>query len=228
MMIKEEEIAPTDIEGLLDGKSLGAGGFGEVRRVLWRKTPAAAKIAHADMPRSEKLLFLREVEVMTRLRHPNIVQFLGHVDQPFVLIMELVPGGDLRGYWMSGKRSVKTKTLICIDVLRALAYLHNRKPSSIIHRDIKPTNVLIANHVAKLTDFGLGRMRLRGEKISAPEMTSVMAAIEADDAAHEEAAASAAGGGEWSSLQGGVAPVRMRPPGSSKTNLKTKNAGTPR
>ena len=53
---------------------LGRGAFGEVRRVQWRKTPVAAKCAHPHMPREQKLLFLRELELMMRSRHPNIVQ----------------------------------------------------------------------------------------------------------------------------------------------------------
>ena len=79
------------------------------------------------MPTKEKLLFLRELEVMTRVRHPNIVQFLGYVDLPFVIIMELCPHGDLRTYWTKHKLGTAKKLRICIEVLRALAYMHNRK-----------------------------------------------------------------------------------------------------
>lgn len=152
--------ASGDLEGLNKGGNvIGSGAFGEVRLVTWRKTPAAAKVAHSTMPKEQKNLFLRELELMVRCRHPNIVQFLGYVDSPFVIVMEYLPNGDLRQYWRSRKIAVGHKVQICIDVLRALAYLHNRKPSSIIHRDIKPTNVLMTKSgVAKLTDFGLGRL----------------------------------------------------------------------
>lgn len=103
---------------------------------------------------------------MARVRHPNIVQFLGYVSTPFVIVMELCPVGNLQNYWKSRRVSNSHKTRICIDVLRALAYLHNRKPSSIIHRDIKPTNVLMTESgVAKLTDFGLGRFFAHGDMI---------------------------------------------------------------
>ena len=130
----------------------------QVRKVMWRKTPAAAKIAKIDLSEEEKQLFLRELDVMARCRHPNIVQFLGYVDTPFVIVMEWLPMGDLKAYWRSRDVPTSHKIQICIDVLRALAYLHNRKPSAIIHRDIKPTNVLMTRSgVAKLTDFGLGR-----------------------------------------------------------------------
>lgn len=83
---------------------------------------------------------------MVRCRHPNIVQFLGYVDSPFMIIMEYLPQGDLRVYWSQHKHGMSRahKTMICIDVLRALAYLHNRKPSSIIHRDIKVRHLSIS------------------------------------------------------------------------------------
>jgi len=160
-LVKEEEIAPGDLEGLNDRANLiGTGAFGEVRKVSWRKTPAAAKIAYIDnMPEKNKELVLRELQLMVRCRHPNIVQFLGYVDSPFVIVMEHVPMGDLKHFSRSRAVSTGHKTSICIDVLRALAYLHNRKPTSIIHRDIKPSNVLITRSgVAKLTDFGLSRI----------------------------------------------------------------------
>ena len=163
-IVKEEQIAPADLVGLDNGivaghpDFLGSGSFGEVRKVLWRKTPVAAKVAHAHTPQEQKQLFLRELTVMLRLRHPNIVQCLGYVDSPFVIVMEYLPMGDLRTYWQSRTVRISHKCQICIDVLRALAYLHNRKPSSIVHRDVKPTNVIMTKSgVAKLTDFGLGR-----------------------------------------------------------------------
>ena len=163
-LLVEEEIATSDLEGLeVAGTEglLGTGGFGEVRKVTWRGTPVAAKIAHkTDDDQTKKALFLRELEVMVSCRHPNVVQFLGYVDFPFMIVMEYLPLGDLKMYWAQHRGMTKGhKTGVCIDVLRALAYLHNRKPSSIIHRDIKPTNVLITKSgVAKLTDFGLSRV----------------------------------------------------------------------
>lgn len=163
-LVSEEEIQLSDVKGLGDNVSiLGKGAFGEVRKIFWRQTPAAAKVSHASVPTEQKALFLRELELMVRCRHPNVVQFLGWIDDPFVIVMEYLPQGDLRGYWQSHRLPVAHKTRICIDVLRGLAYLHNRKPSSIIHRDIKPTNVLMtASGVAKITDFGLSRLKPSG------------------------------------------------------------------
>jgi len=165
-LVTEEQISLDDIEHIDAGKAalLGKGAFGEVRKVIWRKTPAAAKVCHESMPHQQKMLFLRELELMVRCRHPNIVQFLGYVDHPFIIVMEYLPAGDLRAYWQSRSLAVPHKTRICIDILRGLGYLHNRKPSSIIHRDIKPTNVLMTlSGVAKITDFGLSRLKQAGK-----------------------------------------------------------------
>lgn len=161
-------IEPGDVDGLADGKVLGNGGFGIVRRVEWRKTSAAAKIVH-DISEKEKVLFLRELEVMSQVYHPHIVQFLGYIDQPFVIVMEHMPCGDLRSYWKKRTLRVAHKARICCDVLDALTYLHNRKPHSIMHRDVKPGNVLINDSgVAKLTDFGLGRIASEEIRAAAP------------------------------------------------------------
>ena len=53
-----------------------------------------SKLTHEALAR-----FKEECELMLGLRHPNIVQFLGYVDTPFVIVMELLPAGDLRSYW---------------------------------------------------------------------------------------------------------------------------------
>lgn len=99
---------------------------------------------------------MREFDIMTKLHHPNIVQFLGYINDPFIIVMEYIPKLDL----MSNIRSLTKKEKISItkDILRGLAYIHNRKPHNLIHRDIKPTNILLTNSkVAKISDFGLSK-----------------------------------------------------------------------
>lgn len=62
-VLREEHIDPSDLVGLSDDTNLiGSGAFGEVRAVSWRKSPAAAKIAHPSMTHEQKILFLRELE----------------------------------------------------------------------------------------------------------------------------------------------------------------------
>ena len=104
---------------------------------------------------------------MTKLHHPNIVQFLGYIDNPFIIVMEYIPKGDL--LTNIPKLSKSQKINIMKDILKGLVYIHNRKPFSLIHRDIKPTNILLTNSkVAKITDFGLSKFYCL-EKINSHE-----------------------------------------------------------
>eukprot|EP00966_Prymnesium_polylepis_P073548 1707267-Prymnesium_polylepis.1 len=154
----EQAIAYSELD-MTRSSLLGSGAFGTVHKTRWRGTPIALKTSRDDCPDFEKRLFMRELETMLHLRHPNVVQFLGYVDSPFAIALEFLPNGDLRSYWQNNRLSLSKKIGICVDVLRALAYMHNRKPEAVIHRDVKPANVLMtASGVAKLSDFGLSRM----------------------------------------------------------------------
>ena len=99
---------------------------------------------------------MREIDIMSKLHHPNIVQFLGYIDDPFTIILEYIPSGDLTSNIK--KLNKKQKLSIMRDILKGLAYIHNRRPNNLIHRDIKPTNILLTNSkVAKIADFGLSK-----------------------------------------------------------------------
>ena len=93
-----------------------------------------AKVINRNICEARKNLVMREFEIMTKLHHPNIVQFLGYIDYPFIIVMEYIPKGDLQKNIPKLKKS--EKLLITNDILRALAYIHNRLPHSLIHRKI--------------------------------------------------------------------------------------------
>ena len=102
--------------------------------------------------------FVRERDVLVRLRHPNLVPVLDLVVEGSVLavVMDLVPGGDLRQRLDS--RGALPVAEVCRDVaglLRGLAVAH---AAGVVHRDIKPENVLLDGDLLRLADFGIARI----------------------------------------------------------------------
>jgi serine/threonine-protein kinase len=100
--------------------------------------------------------FQREILVVAKLNHPNIVPILtaGEIDGLPYFIMPYIEGESLRGRVVRGPLSLRETVAVLKDVSRALAYAHN---VGIVHRDIKPDNILIAGTAAVVTDFGIAK-----------------------------------------------------------------------
>ena len=106
-------------------------------------------------------LFIREINMAARVRHPNLVQFIGAcMEGNMVILTELLPTSLRRELERGGYRMSPQQLLsISLDVIRALNYLHQMQPDSIIHRDISSANVLLEPLAeqcwrAKVTDYG--------------------------------------------------------------------------
>lgn len=149
-----------DIRGLL-----AAGGFGEVYRAVHMPTgrPAAVKVLHADLCHAPGAVarFLREAEVMVRVRHPSVVELLawGTIDdgRPY-LAMELLDGTDLAAVLVRESRLPPARVLAILEpVAAALAAAHAQ---SVIHRDVKASNVFLAGDRVVLLDFGIAKLAL--------------------------------------------------------------------
>ena len=155
----EWEIPPWNLLIYRD-KLLGEGEFGKVYLASWNETEVVAKVVNDNVPESKKNLFIKELDVLTKIHHPNIVQVMGYVSDPFIIVMEYLPNGELLDYvynkpFLSNKKKIK----ICLDILRALTYLHNRQPNYIVHRDIKPQNIVMTpSGRPKIADFGISRI----------------------------------------------------------------------
>ncbi|KAI3876458.1 hypothetical protein MKX03_030275 [Papaver bracteatum] len=158
------EVDPSELD-FSNANMIGKGSFGEILRASWRGTPVAIKRILPNLSDDRMVIqdFRHEVNLLVKLRHPNVVQFLGAVTEkkPLMLITEYLRGGDLHQY-LKDKSSLSTTSVInyALDIARGMAYLHN-EPNVIIHRDLKPRNVLLVNSNAdhlKVGDFGLSKL----------------------------------------------------------------------
>jgi serine/threonine protein kinase len=142
------------------GEQLAAGGMADVYRAtdLVLRRPVAVKVLRDTANREDdRARFLAEARTLARLSHPNLVTLLdaGATNRPF-LVMELVQGQTLAQAIARGPLDPAAVAVLGTQVAEALAYVHSH---GIIHRDVKPGNVLVnAAGDAKLTDFGIARL----------------------------------------------------------------------
>ncbi|GFQ03187.1 serine/threonine-protein kinase ht1 [Phtheirospermum japonicum] len=136
---------------------------GTYRIASWGGTQVAVKIFWEGTADEDKVRAFRdELSLLQKIRHPNVVQFLGAVTQssPMMIVTEYLPKGDLHEY-LKRKGALKpTKALrFAMDIARGMNYLHEHKPESIIHRDLEPSNILRddSGHL-KVADFGVSKL----------------------------------------------------------------------
>ena len=156
----EPEIKISDFEQLA---TLGTGGYGKVNLYRHKITGAEYAIKLIDKTKFEnklqKDLFSREVEMMYKIKHPNIVRLYTHFEDESncYIALEYIKKGNLYSYTQSMPNKVldaASTANFVVDLVSSLYYLHNMTPP-IIHRDIKPENLLLGNNGhLKLTDFG--------------------------------------------------------------------------
>ncbi|POM61832.1 TKL protein kinase, partial [Phytophthora palmivora] len=140
-------------------KAVGTGRSGSTYSAWWRGTHVAAKVVDSSTNTQavgEELLneFHREVAVVSKLRHPNIVLFLGAAINPprYCLVFEFMENGTLTDL-IRARRGPIDFFRLAAEMAMGMNYLHL---CSIMHRDLKSGNVLIDSHgTAKISDFGL-------------------------------------------------------------------------
>ena len=145
----------------LTGPQLGAGGWATVTVAKFRGAQVAVKRIHNQIISQHNIqLFQREMNIAARLRHPNLIQFIGAtMEGEMMIIMELM-ATSLRSQLETEEYfQPKWVKAISLDVALGLNYLHLIKPDPIVHRDISSANVLLEEFPhskwrAKLTDYG--------------------------------------------------------------------------
>lgn len=143
---------------------IGLGSYGEVYRADWNGTDVAVKkFLDQDLSGDALELFRCEVKIMLRLRHPNVVLFMGAVTRPpnLSILTEFLPRGSL--YRLLHRPNVKLeekrRMKMALDVAKGMNYLHTSQ-TTIVHRDLKSPNLLVdRNWVVKVCDFGLSRLK---------------------------------------------------------------------
>ncbi|KAK1270677.1 U-box domain-containing protein 52 [Acorus gramineus] len=145
-----------------NNQKIGEGGYGPVYRASLDHTPVAIKVLRPDAAQGRKQ-FQQEVEVLSCIRHPNMVLLLGACPEYGCLVYEYMENGSLedrllrRGNTPPIPWPIRFK--IAAEIATGLLFLHQTKPEPLVHRDLKPANILLdRNYVSKISDVGLARL----------------------------------------------------------------------
>ncbi|KAF3792310.1 U-box domain-containing protein 35 [Nymphaea thermarum] len=141
---------------------IGEGGYGPVFRGMLDHTLVAIKALRPDAAQGRQQ-FQKEVEILSCIRHPNMVLLLGACPEFGCLIYEYMANGSLddrlfqRGN--TAPLSWQLRFKIAAEIATGLLFLHQTKPEPLVHRDLKPANILLDhNFVSKISDVGLARL----------------------------------------------------------------------
>ncbi|KAF2175478.1 kinase-like protein [Zopfia rhizophila CBS 207.26] len=154
---EQEELVPFNPKGIL-----GSGGFGQVDKVVsqisfkeYARKRVPRSFAFRGRQKEAVMQFIAEIEILKRLKHLHIVEFVGsYTDPKYVgLIMSPITEMNLADYLVHASASNHRELRTFFGCLaRALEFLHEQK---IRHKDIKPSNILVHHGTVLFTDFGL-------------------------------------------------------------------------
>ena len=153
-VVERREIQLTDQE-------LGRGAWATVSVAIFRGARVAAKCVHNQIVSQHNIqLFKQEMDMAARIRHPNLLLFIGAtLEGEMVILTELMPTSLRRELQREYQMSPRLTISIGLDVARALNYLHLMRPHPLIHRDISSANILLeplpnGRWRAKVSDYG--------------------------------------------------------------------------
>lgn len=164
--IESELSSSIDFDEIIMGPKIAKGGFGTVYKATWRNATIALKMMNNntdELVEEERQAVIREIKLMNRLNHSNIVTYMGSTQikgQPLCILMEYIAGGSLTDLLEAGNLSEKFRVKLALDIATGMSFLHS---NNIYHRDLKPDNMLVVSSDPntavnlKITDFGTSR-----------------------------------------------------------------------
>jgi len=159
-MEKSDKVSGISIKDInIENEPFARGGFGEVYMAKWRKVNVVVKVINASTE-EEKQAVKCEANITCRLDHPNVIKLFGttHVNHKRpAIVMEKAEHRSL-DTWV-GKIDHEKLTKIALGITDGLEYVHSKK---VIHRDIKPKNILmfgpVNDMIPKIADFGVAKL----------------------------------------------------------------------
>ncbi|KAL0297201.1 UNVERIFIED_CONTAM: U-box domain-containing protein 34 [Sesamum radiatum] len=141
---------------------IGEGGYGPVFKGKLDHTRVAVKVLRPDAAQGRKQ-FQQEVEVLSFMRHPNMVLLMGACPEYGILVYEYMNNGSLEDRLFRKGNTPPIPWVIrfkiAVDIATGLLFLHQAKPEPLVHRDLKPANILLdRNYTCKISDVGLARL----------------------------------------------------------------------
>ncbi|KAL0683287.1 hypothetical protein Bca4012_050135 [Brassica carinata] len=148
--------------GFSDALKIGEGGYGPVYKAVLDYTFVAIKLMKSGITQGLKQ-FQQEVEVLSSMRHPNMVILLGACPDYGCLVYEYMENGTLEDRLFCKDNtpplSWRARFRIAAEIATGLLFLHSAKPEPLVHRDLKPANILLDRHfTSKISDVGLARL----------------------------------------------------------------------
>ncbi|ESQ36873.1 hypothetical protein EUTSA_v10003057mg, partial [Eutrema salsugineum] len=149
-------------EDFSDNHKIGEGGYGPVYKGTLDYTEVAIKVVRPDASQGRSQ-FQQELEVLTCIRHPNMVVLLGACAEYGCLVYEYMANGSLEDRILrrgnSPVLSWQLRFRIAAEIATSLNFLHQMKPEPLVHRNLKLANILLDHYmVSKIADVGLARL----------------------------------------------------------------------